>query len=401
MILRLFVMTFIVVAASGVVLTQESFLPGFDPATRIYVIRPGDTLWDLAGKAFQDPWKWPRIWFNNPRIENPHRIYPGDPLIIPRVEGASITPAALPPPPPPPPPEALPPSPEVEVKPQVSPPPPPSQQPPVAKIPAEAPPPTEIAEIPFISGEPEVESRLLVEEKAVPQLPPGLYVRLGNEGIVDPAVKPLENEILGGLFEDREIFALHDLLYLSNRNGNLKVGDRLYVYRDQGELEEPETGRVLGRWIVIRGVVEVSGVEGEIAQALVVKSFDPIEKEDHLLPYKERPKGIVPGFNPQRITGTIVALPDRHTIVGPYQIIYGNLGSTQGVREGDFVEIYRKEAPRTGKRSGTKFTLPSRLIGKGVVVEIGSFVATILVVSANTDIQVGDILTTAQPLNSR
>jgi hypothetical protein len=46
----------------------------------------GDTLWDLAGRYFENPFLWPQLWDANRYVENPHLIYPGDPLRIPDLD---------------------------------------------------------------------------------------------------------------------------------------------------------------------------------------------------------------------------------------------------------------------------------------------------------------------------
>lgn len=59
----------------------------------LYVVQPGDTLWDLCDAFFSNPWYWPQLWSYNPQITNPHWIYPGDLLQMraPKARGVRST----------------------------------------------------------------------------------------------------------------------------------------------------------------------------------------------------------------------------------------------------------------------------------------------------------------------
>src|SRR5690606_7648340 len=52
-----------------------------------YVVKRGDTLWDIAGRFLEKPWLWPEIWQANPQVQNPHLIFPGQVLSLVYIDG--------------------------------------------------------------------------------------------------------------------------------------------------------------------------------------------------------------------------------------------------------------------------------------------------------------------------
>jgi hypothetical protein len=50
-----------------------------------YLIIPGDCLWNLADKFYDDPWKWPEIFNANSYVKNPHWIFYDNWLVIPGI----------------------------------------------------------------------------------------------------------------------------------------------------------------------------------------------------------------------------------------------------------------------------------------------------------------------------
>ncbi|HZY17100.1 MAG TPA: LysM domain-containing protein [Ramlibacter sp.] len=53
-----------------------------------YTVKIGDTLWAISKMYLVSPWRWPELWgMNMQEVRNPHRIYPGQILVLEKVDG--------------------------------------------------------------------------------------------------------------------------------------------------------------------------------------------------------------------------------------------------------------------------------------------------------------------------
>jgi len=66
------------VAQAGVPLSELA-----PNAPDTYIVKRGDTLWDISGVFLKRQWRWPELWgMNLDQIRNPHLIYPGQQLLL-------------------------------------------------------------------------------------------------------------------------------------------------------------------------------------------------------------------------------------------------------------------------------------------------------------------------------
>ena len=71
------------VASKGVPLSELA-----ENAPDTYTVKRGDTLWHISGMFLKSPWRWPELWgMNLEQIHNPHLIYPGQLLVLEKMDG--------------------------------------------------------------------------------------------------------------------------------------------------------------------------------------------------------------------------------------------------------------------------------------------------------------------------
>jgi hypothetical protein len=219
-------------------------------------------------------------------------------------------------------------------------------------------------------------------------------------------------------------YAQGDYVYI-NHGGNqgVKEGDRFAVVRPVVEpLEVPwfkwqlKLMKAMGTAYEDAGQVRVVKVHPNVAIAQVSFSCGRMQRGDIVRPFEERPTppfkdaGKFDHFAPVsgKPVAMVVAARGFHELVGQNEAIYVNLGTSQGVKIGDYFRIFRYQgstseyAPQT---KGYQYTLygygsapkryewndlPRELLGEGIVLNASRNSSTVMITFNSVEVYTGD-----------
>lgn len=325
--------------------------PVLNPSAPLsYTVKRGDTLWDISAMYLRDPWLWPEIWHVNPKVQNPHLIYPGDVLTL--GYGADGRP-------------------QVTV----------SQgsalrvQPLVRSTPLDGP----IATIPFEA----------------------IRAFLGKPGLVtrddirnSPQVVAMrDRHVVAG--EGQEIYA----------KGLEKKGPGAYAVVQIGEeLVDPENGKVRGFMGVYTGTAQFDSV-AKVSKGVLTDSARETNAGDLLftVDMDAAQTDIIPHAPADDLSGQIMAVVDGVALIGQYQVVAVNRGTKHGMERGHVLAIDQKGEKvyntscrgRDGKKNwcmGDLVQLPDERAGTLLIFKTYQDVSYGLVVNATVPVRVADIV---------
>jgi hypothetical protein len=256
-----------------------------------YVVKKGDTLWDISEDKLADNFLWPKLWKFNPQVRNPDLIFPGDIILIPSEEDLRRM-----------------------MRPVVKRVPPPPVKEPVIEIPEEIPP------------------RPLIDKN--------LYTSIGWIAGEYPAI--------GEILEDpsgRTIFGDRDIVYVVT-DSPMAVGDRLFAIRKIKMVKHPKTGKKLGLQIRVTGILEVTGMEGGFVEANVDQVFfEEVASGDGVIPYRDSDPPVVPEeVRTPPIDGYIVESHWNRNMTSEGDVVYLDKGSDDGLEPGDKFSVFSDES---------------------------------------------------------
>ncbi len=314
-----------------------------------YTVKRGDTLWDIAAMFLKDPWLWPEIWYVNPQVENPHRIYPGDMLRL--AYGADGKPQLQ-----------LVRGPATRLSPLLR-----SEQleGPIATIP--------YAAIASFLSRPGVLSK--EEVKAAP------YVQALRD-----------NHLIAGTGHD---------VYVKKMPGG--IGERYGVVHVGDPLKDPESHDLLGYMGIYTATAQITR-SGDPATATLTDTARETLRGDVLVPdvgagaLDFRPHA--PAHN---VTGQVMAIVNGVLLAGQYQVVALNRGSQHGLEAGHVLlakESQREIVDRCARIAGNGTCrhfkadkLPIETAGALLVFKTYERMSYALVLSETAPIHIGDHVT--------
>jgi hypothetical protein len=342
-----------------------------------YVVLKGDTLWGISGKYLRDPWYWPEIWYNNPAVKNPHRIYPGDTLklvyitatgqVIESAADAAAASAAG---------ESL-----------------------TAQVRVERG--STVKLLPQIRSE--------SADTSIPALPYEIVAAfMGRPSIV--AAEDVKDLPYIVALRDRHVIAgTGDEFYARGVTG-ADPGTRYNVVQIGEKIKDPDDGALLGYSGVYAGGARVIGTgsidrqPSDLIKLTLTESARETLEGDRLVRDRlEVPLDFVPHAPAQQTDGRIVAVVDGVTIIGQYEVVVINRGKKHGLeaghvltawQRGDLVPDMKGENPGAHREFENPFPkhvrLPDERAGTLMVFRTYERMSFALVLSADAALRVGD-----------
>ncbi len=327
-----------------------------------YTVQKGDTLWDISKMFLESPWLWPEIWHINQQIENPHLIFPGDVigLVYLGAEKGDYGGGG------------------------------------------------------GIGGGIGSGQRITIIERGST----GSVIKLSPTARITPidtAIPPIPLDAINAFLNRSRVVLPSELdrspYIISSADGRLIQGrnGRVYargfqeeafaqgdwgIYRRGQVFVDPRSEEILGLEAIDIGSAELTDYQSisDVGTLLVTSSREEVRNKDRLM--KPEDRRLVTTFMPsapkETVEGFMIAVSGGVTQVGQYSVVAINLGSENGVEDGNVLAIYKTGGIALDQVAEEKVILPDERAGLMMVFRTYSKMSFALVLQTSRPLKVGD-----------
>ncbi len=330
-----------------------------------HTVQKGDTLWGISGYYMRDPYQWPRLWSYNDHVTNAHWIFPGDRVRLSDPYGRADDGTGLG-------------SEETRVK----------------------------------YTRPRLE---VSQEKSV-------YV-MNQTTFVDKNEFDSAMTVVGGA-EAKVMMSTLDKIYMDYDRSQPPVpGERLVIYTPSEPVRDVDSRQILGYMVEVVGEAEVERVAREAAEGTIALATNPVERGYKVGPLRRRFKRVserdADATEVGRVVATLVAggpiegagkkkKKGKHrnragikdTIAGEEQFVVMNMGSEDGLKEGNVLEAVRKGDEYSDKHAFEvpyEDGWPRRVIGRVLAIEVQESTSLGVVIWSRRELERGEYVELRAP----
>jgi nucleoid-associated protein YgaU len=356
------------VAQAGVPLSELA-----PDAPEEYTVKRGDTLWAISGLFLKNAWRWPELWgMNMEEVRNPHRIYPGQHLVLEKLDGRA----------------------RLRVR-----------GGPAGEMPTDT-----------IRVTPRTRVEVLGTDSAVPTLQTHLIEPFLSEPVIIDEAELLKAPRIVAAPENRVLITRGDRAYargLAETPLKLRVAgrnDEYRVFRNAKPLKDPLTNAVLGYEAMYLGKAAlvrsettemVRSSSGKEENTIIAATIDIVAAKeemrvgDRLLPEPPRQfLSYVPHAPAGPMSGTIVSVyGNAVAIAGQNQVVVINKGTADGIEMGHVLAILKdgeRKIDRSQPGQHTNIKLPNERNGLLMVFRPFEKLSYALILEINDIVKIGD-----------
>lgn len=322
-----------------------------DDHPNVYYVKKGDTLWDISGRFLQHPWQWPELWQDNPEIDNPHLIYPGDEIRLSWVDG----------------------EPRLSLN------------------------HGDVKRSELSDGTIKLSPRIreLDEKDAIPAIPMSAIQGYLKEGLVVTRKQIKQAPYVVGGQDNRVVFGMGDTVYARDPlNRFADLHKRYGFYRTGEEYVDPDTDEVLGYEARRVGLGSVLDHDDDMITMEVVRSSEDVAVDDRLFtqPDREIRAVLYPHAPGKKTSGRIIRFFDRISSVARHDVVVINQGTREGMEPGVVLDVYQQGEEVRDRQRDEVIRLPRNRVGAMLLFRVFDKVSYGLIMESTRPIYKKDIV---------
>jgi len=301
-----------------------------------YIVKKGDTLWDIADHFFKDPYKWMSVWERNMYITNPDLIYPGNKIWF---DGKQLRLGGL---------TLVKPTPQIIIKP--------------------------------------------VERLEVSMDNSILLTALARQDFIHPE----QIQGIGHVLDSKDArlnFGVNDHVYLKMDQAT-KIGRLFDVFRSTDVITSPDTGKPAGILVEHLGQVRITSVKQGVYRGIIIKAFEEISRGDRLKPARSLDQRITPIYSEQQLSGSVMYIRNESHEAAQNQVIGISIGINEGLKAGTLMSIFKTGRTVENRIDGGSILLPTEKIGELLVLVPQQQASIALITKSLAPINIGDAVQT-------